>query len=214
MRTNHRPRAASRAHPFRFGTLTALVVAASASLAGLPTAGAATPPVLEFNDQGFELASAGLACSSWWAVSSGAGCASNNPHYGTHAAFLDQGDGYSVSQSIQSPVAGLFDFSAWIAASTGGTGGTFSVRSSSGAMQTLTLPANLTTNTYIKYTLPRIQVAANDTVTVTFTSSSGRNWVNIDDIEVVPSAPNDPQVSSSNPTVVAMFDWAKVKANS
>ncbi|WP_244196087.1 hypothetical protein [Paraburkholderia susongensis] len=194
--------------------LTVLAVAVSASLAGLPHARAAATPVLQFNDPGFEQAGPNLTCSSWWTVSSGAGCASNNPHYGTHAAFLNQGDGYSVSQSVQSPVAGLFDFSAWIAASPGGNGGTFSIRSGNGPVQTITLPANLTTSTYIKYTLPRIAIAANDTVTITFASSSGRGWVNIDDVEVVQSAPNDPQVSSSNPTVVAMFNWAKVKANS
>ncbi|MFM0302250.1 hypothetical protein PQQ99_19210 [Paraburkholderia sediminicola] len=201
--------------PLRLRAFTPLVI--SACFAGAPFAtatAAAASPVLQFADSGFEQAGPGYACSSWWVVSSGAGCASNNPHSGTHAVFLNQGDGYSVSQSVQAPVGGSFDFSAWITASTGGTGGTFSIRSGNGPEQKITLPASVATSQYIKYTLPRIVVAAGDTVTITFASSSGRAWVNVDDIEVVPSAPNDPQISSSNQTVVAMFNWAKVKANS
>ena len=205
-------RAGSSKQPLRVGRLAA--IALFASLAATPGARAATTPVLQFTDQGFEQAGSGYACSSWWVVSSGAGCATNNPHSGTHAVFLDQGDGYSVSQSIQSTVTGSFDFSAWIAALPNGTGGTFSIRSGNASVQTITLPTSLATGVYVKYTLPRIAVTAGDTVTITFASSSGRGWINIDDIEVVPSAPNDPQITSSNPTVVAMFDWAKVKANS
>ncbi|WP_143289147.1 hypothetical protein [Burkholderia pseudomallei] len=47
-------------------------------------------------------------------------------------------------------------------------------------------------------TIPRVSVSANSAVTISFTSSSGRQWINIDDIEVVSSAPNDPQISSDN----------------
>ncbi|MFJ9842523.1 hypothetical protein ACIRYZ_18970 [Kitasatospora sp. NPDC101155] len=45
-------------------------------------------------------------------------------------------------------------------------------------------------------------------------AGSPSGWVNVDDVTVTPSAPNDPQLSSSNATVTALFNWAKTKANS
>ncbi|MEN2470456.1 hypothetical protein [Burkholderia sp. GS2Y] len=170
---------------------------------------------LQFSDPGFESAGAtGYACPTSWTVTSGAGCASNNPHGGGRAAFLNGGEGYSVSQTVTAPVAGNFDLSAWIATSANGTGGTFSVQVAGQTVQSVTLPSTIANSNYIKYTLPHVAVAANQAVTIVFTSSSGRAWINVDDIEVVPSAPNDPQLSSDNTAVVALFNWAKVKANS
>lgn len=169
---------------------------------------------LKVSDPGFELANAvGYACPNTWTVTTGAGCASNNSHTESRAAFLPGADGYSVSQTVTSPVSGSFDISAWIAAASG-TGGTFSVQVAGQTAQTVTLPSSIATTNYIKYTIPRVSVSANSAVTISLTSSSGRQWINIDDIEVVSSAPNDPQISSDNSTVVAMFNWAKTKANS
>lgn len=169
-----------------------------------------------FSDAGFEQAASGSgnACPSTWSVTSGAGCASNNAHSGGRAAYLDQGDGYSISQTMTAPASGSFDISAWIAAATSGAGGTFTVQVAGQPAQSVTLPSTLATTSYVKYTIAHVSVAAHSAVTITFNSSSARQWINVDDIEVVPSAPNDPQVSSDNATVAALFGWAKVKANS
>lgn len=195
----------------------ATVLYATLALCSIELAHATCPAnfqTLKFGDPGFELANpVGYACPGTWTVTSGAGCASNNSHTGSRAAFLPGADGSSVSQAVTSPVSGSFDISTWIAAATG-MGGTFSVQVAGQTVQTITLPSSISTTNYIKYTIPRVPVTANSVVTVTFTSSSGRHWINIDDIEVVSSAPNDPQISSDNATVVAMFNWAKTKANS
>ncbi|WP_423760257.1 hypothetical protein [Burkholderia sp. NLJ2] len=178
---------------------------------------------LQFNDPGFEAGSS-RGCSGSWGVS-GAGCATNNTHSGVYAAYLNGSDGNSISQTITSPVDGTFDFSAWISVatvgsdgSTAGSGGTFSIQVGNNSAQTITIPSAVSTTNYIKYTLPRLAVKTGDSVRIGFNSSSGRQWINIDDIEIVPSAPNDPQISSDGSTdgntLVAMFNWAKVKANS
>ncbi|MGW3045496.1 RICIN domain-containing protein [Kitasatospora sp. NPDC001159] len=160
-----------------------------------------TEPLL-FANPGFENGTAG------WKFSAHTGVATNNPHSGTRLAYLDSGTGYRISQQVTALTAGSFDLSAWIA--TGAAGATMTVSVNGTPTQSLTLPDQAT---YAKYTLPRVKVAAGDKVTLAF-GSSPNGWVNIDDIAVAPSAPNDPQISSSDPTVVAMFNWAKTKANS
>ncbi len=143
-----------------------------------------------------------------WTFTDHAGVGSNNPHYGGRQAYLDAVAGASVSQQATALTAGSFDLSAWIA--TGGAGGTLSVAVNGAVVQSLTLPDQ---SVYAKYSLPQVRVAAGDRVTLAIGSTSA-GWVNIDDAAVAPSAPNDPQITSSDPTVVAMFDWAKTKANS
>lgn len=157
---------------------------------------------LVFTNPGFEQGTTG------WTFTAGAGIGTNNPHSGSDDAYLNAGTGYDISQATTAPEAGSYDFSAWLASSA--AGGTLSVSVNGTSAGSLTLLAQ---TTYAKYTLSRIQVAAGDTVTLTVGSSPG-GWVNADDIEVAPSAPNDPQITSSNATITAMFDWAKAKANS
>ncbi|MGC0318102.1 RICIN domain-containing protein [Kitasatospora acidiphila] len=157
---------------------------------------------LQFANPGFEQGSSG------WTLTAHAGTAGNNPHLGSTAAYLDAGTGYQVSQRITAPQGGSYDVSAWIA--TGAAGGSFSVQVNGSTAATLTLPSQ---STYAKYTLPRVQVHAGDAVTVAI-GSAPTGWVNVDDISVAQSAPNNPQVSSDNATLAALFDWAKTKANS
>ncbi|SOB86321.1 RICIN domain-containing protein [Streptomyces sp. 1331.2] len=143
-----------------------------------------------------------------WTFTEHTGTATNNPHGGTRLAYLDAGAGYAVSLRTTAVTAGSHDLSAWIA--TGGPGGTFSVSVNDTVVRTLTLPDQ---PVYAKYTLPRIRVAPGDRLTLTI-GSAPAGWVNVDDAAVAPSAPADPVVSSSDPEVVALFDWAKTKANS
>jgi hypothetical protein len=157
---------------------------------------------LVFANPGFEQGSSG------WTFTAHAGAATNNPHSGSGLAYLDAGTGYSISQSITAPDNGSYDFSAWLAASA--AGGTLTVQVNGTTAGSLTVPAQ---TTYALYTVPRIHVNAGDAVTLVI-GSSPSGWVNADDITVSPSAPNDPQISSSNATVTALFNWAKTKANS
>ncbi|MFJ9608383.1 RICIN domain-containing protein [Kitasatospora sp. NPDC101176] len=143
-----------------------------------------------------------------WTLTEHTGTATNNPHTGSRLAYLDAGTGYRVSRQVTAVTAGAYDLSAWIA--TGGAGGTFEVRVNGAVAGSLSLPEQ---PTYAKYSLPRIRVAAGDTVTVGI-GSSPTGWVNVDDVAVAPAAPRDPRISSSDPEVVALFDWAKTKANS
>ncbi|MFF7994542.1 RICIN domain-containing protein [Kitasatospora xanthocidica] len=143
-----------------------------------------------------------------WTLTEHTGIAVNNPHSGTRLAYLDAGTGFTVSRQTTATAAGSHDLSAWIA--TGGAGGTFSVSVNGAVVRSLTLPEQ---PTYAKYTLPRIRVAPGDRVVLTI-GSSPTGWVNVDDAAVAPSAPNDPVAGSSDPEVVALFDWAKTKANS
>ncbi|MFH8386092.1 ricin-type beta-trefoil lectin domain protein [Kitasatospora sp. NPDC018058] len=157
---------------------------------------------LVLSNPGFENGASG------WTFTEHTGVATNNPHSGSRLAYLDAGTGYRVGQQVTAVTAGTYDLSAWIA--TGAAGGTFSVSVNGTVVQSLTLPEQ---PTYAKYTLPRVKVAAGDLVTLAV-GSSPSGWVNVDDASVAPSAPNDPQISSSDPDLVAMFDWAKTKANS
>ncbi|MFJ2863926.1 RICIN domain-containing protein [Kitasatospora sp. NPDC087314] len=157
---------------------------------------------LVFANPGFEQGAAG------WTFTAHAGTAGNNPHSGGGLAYLDAGNGYRVSQSITAPQSGTYDFSAWIASGAGG--GTLTVQVNGNGAGSVAVPQQ---STYAKYTVARVHVDAGDTVTLAIGSAPG-GWVNVDDVAVAPSAPNDPQISSSNATVTALFDWAKTKANS
>ncbi|MEU3572228.1 RICIN domain-containing protein [Kitasatospora sp. NPDC036755] len=155
-------------------------------------------------DPGFEQGGA----VGGWTFTAHTGTAGNNPHGGARLAYLDAGPGYAVSQQVTAVTAGSYDLSAWIA--TGGAGGSLSVSVNGARVRSLPLPEQ---STYAKYTLPRIAVAPGDRLTLTI-GSSPTGWVNVDDAAVAPSAPNDPVADSSDPELVALFDWAKTKANS
>ncbi|WP_051710700.1 RICIN domain-containing protein [Streptomyces sp. NRRL S-350] len=157
---------------------------------------------LLFANPGFEQGTTG------WTFTAHAGTAGNNAHRGAGLAYLDAGSGYRISQSTTAPQAGSYDIGAWIA--TGAAGGTLTVQVNEVAVGTVTLPAQAV---YAQYTVPGVRVAAGDTVTVSVGSAPG-GWVNVDDVTVAPSAPNNPRISSSNATVTALFDWARAKAES
>ncbi|MGW2250187.1 RICIN domain-containing protein [Kitasatospora sp. NPDC001660] len=157
---------------------------------------------LVLTDPGFEQGTDG------WTFTEHTGVATNNPHTGTRLAYLDAGTGYRVSQEVSAVTDGTYDLSAWIAG--GAAGGTFSVAVNGAVVRSLTLPDQ---PVYAKYTLPRVHVVPGDRLTLAI-GSSPTGWVNVDEASVAPSAPNDPLISSSDPEVVALFDWAKTKANS
>ncbi|MFE2408050.1 hypothetical protein ACFXDE_06900 [Kitasatospora sp. NPDC059408] len=160
-----------------------------------------TEPLLLANP-GFELGADG------WTFTAHTGLATNNPHTGTRLAYLDAGTGYRVSQEVTAVTDGTYDLSAWIAS--GAAGGTFSATVNGTVVRQLALPGQ---PVYAKYTLPRIHLSPGDRLTLAF-GSSPTGWVNVDEAAVAPSAPNDPLIDSSDPEVVALFDWAKTKANS
>ncbi|MFJ2577896.1 RICIN domain-containing protein [Kitasatospora aureofaciens] len=160
-----------------------------------------TEPLVLANP-GFEQGTTG------WTFTAHTGVATNNPHTGTRLAYLDAGTGYRVSQQVTAVTAGTYDLSAWIAS--GAAGGRFSVGVNDVTVRELTLPDQAV---YAKYTLPRVRLEAGDRLTLAIDSSPA-GWVNVDDASVAPSAPNDPRISSSDPEAVALFDWAKTKANS
>jgi hypothetical protein len=186
----------------RMAAAVALVGAALlVPLAPTATAGTPAPALLVPVNPGFEDGATG------WTFTGGSGVATNKPHGGTHLAYLDSGAGKQVSQTITAGGAGSYEVSAWIA--TGGTGGTFTVSVNGTPTGTITLPS---LSTYSRYTISRVDVSAGDTVQIAF--GSGNGWVNMDDVMISPSAPADPEVTSSNPKIAAMFDWAKEKADS
>ncbi|MEU8516551.1 hypothetical protein AB0C76_33950 [Kitasatospora sp. NPDC048722] len=160
-----------------------------------------TEPLLLANP-GFEQGTEG------WTFSTRTGLATNNPHTGTRLAYLDAGAGYRVSQEVTAVADGTYDLSTWIAS--GAAGGTFSAAVNGTVVRRLAIPAQ---PVYAKYTLPHVHVAPGDRLTVAI-GSSPAGWVNVDEASVAPSAPNDPLIDSSDPEVVALFDWAKTKANS
>ncbi|GAA2694159.1 hypothetical protein GCM10010400_69670 [Streptomyces aculeolatus] len=197
--------------PARLATLTALATlvpltplvlsqpAGADARAGAATAAAPVP--LEVRSPGFEDGAAG------WTFTSGTGVATNRPHSGKNLAYLDAGAGGKVSQKITAPADGTYDISAWIAA--GGPGGRFTAQVNGAEAAAVDLPGR---STYARYTLSRIELHAGDELALAFESGSG--WVNADDLMVSPSAPANPVVSSSDPAIVEMFDWAKHKAGS
>lgn len=158
------------------------------------------PALLSVADPGFETGGSG------WEFSPGTGVATNNPHGGSRLAYLDAG-GKRVSQTVTATGRGSYGFSVWIA--TGGPGGRYVLRVNGVTAASVSLPASAA---YRRYTLSRIALAPGDRLEIAFESGDG--WVNVDDVMVSPSAPADPRISSSDQEVVAMFDWAKRKANS
>lgn len=142
-----------------------------------------------------------------WTFTAGTGVATNRPHGGTRLVYLDAGPGKSVSQTITVPTAGSYSVSAWIA--TGGAGGTFTVLRGGTAVRTVTLPSR---STYARYTISDVEVAEGEQLGIVFGSGSG--WVNVDDVMISPGAKASPTVTSSNPKIAEMFEWAKAKAGS
>ncbi|MEV0531883.1 hypothetical protein [Kitasatospora sp. NPDC050463] len=174
---------------------------AAGAEAGPPGTGTAGPAPLALVNPGFELGGEG------WVFSSGTGVATNYPHGGKGLVYLDDGAGKSVTQSVTATGRGSYDISAWIA--TGGPNGTFVARVNGAVVASVTLPGAAD---YRRYTLSRIALARGDRLEIGF--GSGDGWVNADDLMVSPSSPADPRISSSDPKIVEMFDWAKRKANS
>ncbi|MFC8506630.1 hypothetical protein ACFU3J_21605 [Streptomyces sp. NPDC057411] len=159
------------------------------------------PAGLTVADPGFEKGGTG------WEFGPGTGVASNYPHAGERLAYLDAGSGRKVSQTVTATGHGSYLVSAWIA--TGGPGGRYVLRIDGVPVAERTLPAGAG---YRRHTLGRITLAPGDRLEIAF--ESGQGWVNVDDVMVSPASPADPRVTSSDPEVVEMFDWAKHKANS
>ncbi|KIF73781.1 hypothetical protein QR77_06870 [Streptomyces sp. 150FB] len=163
--------------------------------------------VLTVANPGFEQGTTG------WTFSAGSGVSTDKPHGGTKVAHLAVGKGGiggKATQTLRAPRAGTYDISAWIA--TGGAGGTYAVRVNGASAGSLALPAR---PGYARYTVSRVRVRAGDSLEIAFTSGGGTDvWADADDVMVSPAAPVDPVVTSSDPKITAMFDWAKRKANS
>ncbi|MGW5115248.1 hypothetical protein ACWEQ8_07330 [Streptomyces noursei] len=189
--------------PVRLTFLTALALLAPAALATPANAATPTaaPPLLSLTNPDFEQGQYG------WAFTTGTGVASNRPHRGTKLVYLDAGAGKKVSQTVTATGTGSYDISAWI--STSDTGGAFTARVNGNVVQSQSLPS---ASNYRRYTLSRIALAKGDKLEVAF--ESGKGWVNADDLMVSPSAPVNPTVTSSDPKIKEMFDWARLKANS
>jgi len=142
-----------------------------------------------------------------WTFTPGTGVATNYPHGGSALTYLDSGGDKRVSQTVTAQSAGVYTISAWIA--TGGPGGTYTVLRNDEPVGSVALPSR---GTYSRYTVSDIRVDRGDRVDIVF--GGGSSWVNADDVMVSPGARATPRVSSSNPKIVAMFDWAKAKAGS
>ncbi|MFI9291216.1 hypothetical protein [Streptomyces gardneri] len=184
--------------------LASLAAGGSPATAAPPATGAApasAPTVLTVADPGFEQGGTG------WEFTSGTGVGSNYPHAGRRQAYLDAGSGMKVSQTVTATGHGGYLVSAWIA--TGGPDGRYVLRVNGATVAERTLPAAAN---YRRHTLGRIALTPGDRLEIAF--ESGQGWVNVDDVMVSPAAPADPRVTSSDPEIVEMFDWAKGKANS
>ncbi|MET4613587.1 hypothetical protein ABIC28_004591 [Rhodococcus sp. PvR044] len=166
------------------------------------SASASEPPPLAFVNPGFEQDMTG------WTFTGGTGNGTNLKHSGAKNAYLDEGTGFRISQTVTVPADGMFDLSAWIA--TGAPEGTFSATVNGVPAASVTFA---TQQIFARYTLSRLSLRAGDRVEIAF-GSSPNGWVNIDDITVAPSAPNDPRIDSSDARLTEMFNWAKAKANS
>ncbi|MGW8552619.1 hypothetical protein [Streptomyces tubercidicus] len=193
---------------FHLGLLTLSV--GTLTLIPVSTPYAAEGP-LAFANPGFEDG----ATDDWTFTSGHTGVATNNPYSGSKLVYLDQGSGYSVSQTVTAPRSGTYDFSGWFAA--GGDGGRLVIKVNGKAKGAAAkIPSQVL---YNKQTVSRISVKEGDKVTFAV-KSSPNGWVNFDDVEVSPSAPNDPRISGSGckgtdcATLQEMFSWAKAKANS
>ncbi|MGY4982119.1 hypothetical protein ACWCYL_34080 [Streptomyces sp. 900105755] len=179
--------------------LTPLLPATSATAA--PRATTDPRPQLALPDPGFENGGTG------WTFGPGTGVGAGNVHSGSRFLYLDAGTGRSARLDLVAPRDGSYDFSAWVASA--GTGGTYTVRRNGETVGTVELPQRAT---YARYTVSRVDLKAGDRLEIAF--GSGSSWVNADDLMISPAAPADPRVTSSDPEVVEMFDWAKRKANS
>ncbi|MEV7211894.1 carbohydrate-binding protein [Kitasatospora cineracea] len=144
-----------------------------------------------------------------WQFTDGTGVATNNPHSGGTLAYLDDGAGRTVSQTVTANGPGTYAFSAWIA--TGGPGGAFTVRVNGAVAGTVALPA---APGYARYTVPRVAVRAGDRIEIAFASADGAGWVNVDDVMVSPLPADRPTVTSSDPKIAELFAWAADKADS
>ncbi|MFJ1829882.1 hypothetical protein [Streptomyces sp. NPDC088178] len=161
----------------------------------------AATSALTLSNPGFEHGTTG------WTFTSGTGVATNAPHGGAKLAYLDAGSDNKVAQTTTASGDGTYDFSAWIA--TGGPGGRFVARVNGAQAGAVDLPSR---SGYARYTISRVSLKSGDQLELAF--ESGSSWVNADDIMVSPAAPVDPEISSSDPKVVEMFNWSKRKANS
>lgn len=191
--------------PSRLVLLTAVALltplAPLTSAVAAPRTAADTRPQLALPDAGFENGGTG------WTFDPGTGVGEGNVHSGSRFLYLDAGAGKTARQVLVAPRDGSYDFSAWVASA--GTGGTYTIRRNGETVGTVELPQR---PTYARYTISRVALKAGDRLEIAF--GSGTAWVNADDLMISPAAPADPQVSSSDPEVVEMFDWAKRKANS
>lgn len=182
-----------------------LALAVLLSTALVDPAHAASPsggPLVVVNP-GFEQETTG------WTFTPGTGVATNRPHGGTKLVYLDDGADKSVSQDVTAPSGGRYSISAWI--STGGPGGSFSAQVDGSTVRTIALPAG---STYARFTLSDVELSAGQVLRIVFRSGDGTGWVNADDIMVSPGSRARPAVTSSDPSVTAMFDWAADKARS
>jgi len=191
--------------PSRLMLLTAVALLApmapALSATAAPRTAADTLPQLALPDPGFENGGTG------WTFDPGTGVGAGNVHSGSRFLYLDAGAGRTARQTLVAPRDGGYDFSAWVASA--GTGGTYTIRRNGETVGTVELPQR---PTYARYTISRVELKAGDRLEIAF--GSGSAWVNADDLMISPAAPADPKVTSSDPEVVAMFDWAKTKANS
>ena len=183
-------------------TAPALSAVAAPGQGAAPASGTgSTAPQLALPDPGFENGGVG------WTFSAGAGVGEGNVHSGSRFLYLDAGAGKWASQTLIAPRDGSYDFSAWIGSA--GTGGTYTIRRNGETVGSVELPER---RAYARYTISRVDLKAGDRLEIVF--GSGTAWVNADDLRISPAAPADPKVTSSDPEAVAMFDWAKRKANS
>ncbi|WP_435603859.1 hypothetical protein [Streptomyces sp. bgisy130] len=199
----HRPPCRTRAH---LGLLSLL----AGTLILIPVTTAHADGPLVFANPSFESG----ATDDWTFTTDQAGV-NENPHSGSKSGYLNQGSGYSMSQTVTAPQSGTYDFSGWFAAS--GDGGSLVIKVNGTAVgSAASIPSQ---QLYNKQTVSRISVDQGDEVTFEV-DSSPNGWVNVDDVEVSPTAPNDPQIGDSDctgndcATLRAMFSWAKAKANS
>ncbi|MEU2790963.1 hypothetical protein [Streptomyces sp. NPDC007100] len=161
----------------------------------------ADPSFLALANPGFEHGKEG------WTWGDGTGVAAADPHTGRCHAHLEAGRGRQVGQAVTATGQGSYDVSAWIAA--GGPRGAFLVRVN-GAPAGEVAVANR--SFYSRHTVSRVALGKGDRMEIVFASGDG--WTHVDDVMLSPAAPADPRVSSSDPVLVEMFQWAKRKANS
>ncbi|RSO10724.1 hypothetical protein DMH18_11220 [Streptomyces sp. WAC 06783] len=159
------------------------------------------PSFLAVSNPGFEQGEQG------WVWGDGTGVATGNPHTGRCNAYLDAGRERQVRQVVTATGKGMYDVSAWIAA--GGPRGAFQVRVNGAPAGEVAVADR---SFYSRHTVSRVALRKGDRMEIVF--ASGGAWVNVDDVMLSPAAPADPRVTSSDPLLAEMFEWAKRKANS